>query len=67
MCTTKAVDKRVVLIGVLLTLAGGEGQGAMLFLVMEGWFAQLGLLRCKPIFERWGQETLSKRRQLILL
>jgi hypothetical protein len=31
-CTTKAVDKRVDLIGVLLTLAGGEGQeGAMLF------------------------------------
>jgi hypothetical protein len=30
-CTTKAVDKKVDLIGILLTLAGGEGQGAMLF------------------------------------
>ncbi len=31
LCTTKAVDKRVDLICVLLTLAGGEGQGTMLF------------------------------------
>jgi hypothetical protein len=30
-CTTKAADKRVDLIGILLNLSGGEGQEDMIF------------------------------------
>ncbi len=44
LCNTKAVDKRVDLIRVLLTLAGGEGKVTMFFSdgSLQGCFAQVG-------------------------